>query len=48
MLIGISLILISVLLFLEKFGIITTSFSGYIWPVLLLSLGLYIVWRKSK
>ena len=48
MFIGISLIVLSVILFLQKFGIITGNFWEYLWPTVLLAIGVAMVWGKSK
>ena len=47
MIVGIILILIGGLLLLEKLGLLQNTFE-YLWPILMMIIGLFLVWRSRK
>ena len=46
MLFGVILVVIGILLLLEKMGIITGNFWDYLWPVVIIVIGLSFVTKK--
>lgn len=45
---GVILIILGVLLFLQKFGIITQGIWEFFWPTILIAIGAVMLWMKSK
>ena len=45
---GLALIIIGIIFLLEKFGIISGSIWGYVWPSLIILLGLFMVLGKRR
>ncbi len=45
---GIILIILGVLLFLQKLGIISSGVWEFFWPTILVAIGVVMVWKKSK
>ena len=45
---GAVVLLIGIILLLDKLGIITGSFWGYFWPILLIMAGLAIIFGRRR
>ncbi len=45
---GLALVIVGVIFLLEKFGIVSGSIWGYVWPSLIILLGLFMVLGKRR
>jgi len=48
MLIALSFILLGVIFLLKNLGVITAGVWGLIWPMFLILIGIWIIWKKYE